>query len=67
MSCCFEGTGWCSRLILISVGARGVGCRVIAAAELGDKFNINDSFCLIYLSAVMTLQVTEVIVTGTPE
>ena len=49
------------------LGARGVGCRVIAAAELGDKFNISDFFFLIYLSAVMTLQVTEVIVTGTPE
>ena len=26
------------------LGARGVGCRVIAAAELGDKFNISDFF-----------------------
>ena len=54
-------------MISTSKGARGVGCRVIAAAELGDKFNINDFLFLIYLSAVMTLQVTEVIVTGTPE
>ena len=31
-------------MISTSKGARGVGCRVIAAAESGDSFNISDFF-----------------------